>query len=38
MSEGEDVDERRSKKSGIRATLVEERAPMRGDPVSLASG
>jgi len=38
MSEGEDVDERRSKKSGVRATLVEERAPTRGDSRSLASG
>jgi len=33
MGEGEDVDERRSKKSGVRATLVEERAPTRGDPM-----
>jgi len=38
MSEGEDIDERRSKKSGVRATLVEEWALTRGDTRSLASG
>jgi len=38
MSAGEDVDARRSKKSGVKGTLVEERTPTRGDATSLVSG